>query len=750
MAPAEEKEAGVEVSASGADVESPLPTSSGGSGGDGGNGSGGDDEETAPTAPPADASGDEGMKPMPVKTSSELASPAEGASAASIGDTTTKHMSDLWSDLQQSWRERPRLLPAKYRLVTEDEPLKYSMLSLQFAVLCSAINTKMLNPNYPLMVSGQHPESFPDTEPFDFNSATYFIPMMSLLGVAIASLFVGRLSDRVGRKKPLIIMGFVSGCGSIVKYFARHTFWGFCIVNLIFGFFLGNLPIAMAYVGDVYTSKVEKEKKLGQLVGNFVMGNSGGGMIAILMNGSGLFAPLWVGAGLMFVATVVMVYLLIEPGDERLTPIGKDALIVDDEEEEHRPETINQKVMWNVIGGAVADNFGSTALFPLCLSPLALEQYTLNFINAGEEPIMSIVGYQWLSVCVALMVVPSTMITPHIFARIGAAGTCVFGNVSTAIITMALLFIGTGPATTAAFAGFVTVLYLGFPFTVFSQLTTGPMLDVIAPEDKIGYVQGLNNSAMNFGMAIAPWLFGVLADATTTSIAIWTGIGISFGAALVNTPLMFLPEMGPPPKKVPPEQRLLNWEDEELQGKALRGSYVPDPVLFAMNRKRAKQNKPFIVAPITPYSEDRDNLDVLEQRAHETFLFRRELQDQVLAQIADPDREGDVEELCRLLNVATRCDEDVVQETTDDLGKWIGQYLLYNGYHPHINSVLTKQMVMTAFPPIMTDKEFTPENIEGALVRKRTIMNEYLEIREKKKYSYSSIFGKGQRPQFYS
>jgi len=49
----------------------------------------------------------------------------------------------------------------------------------------------------------------------------------------------------------------------------------------------------------------------------------------------------------------------------------------------------------------------------------------------------------------------------------------------------------------------------------------------LAPADKVGFVQGLNNSAMNFGMALAPWLFGVLADATTTSVAIWTGIGIS-------------------------------------------------------------------------------------------------------------------------------------------------------------------------------------------------------------------------------
>ena len=92
--------------------------------------------------------------------------------------------------------------------------------------------------------------------------------------------------------------------------------------------------------------------------------------------------------------------------------------------------------------GALFDNFGSTALFPMCLSPLALEQYTLNFYEAGEDPILTIVGYQWLSVCVALLVIPSTMITPHVFARIGPSGCCVFGNVFTGILTMTLLLIG--------------------------------------------------------------------------------------------------------------------------------------------------------------------------------------------------------------------------------------------------------------------------------------------------------------------
>ena len=64
-----------------------------------------------------------------------------------------------------------------------------------------------------------------------------------------------------------------------------------------------------------------------------------------------------------------------------------------------------------------------------------------------------------------------------------------FGNLCTAVVTGLLLMIANLPATDLSFGFFVFVMYAGFPFTVLSQLTTGPMLDVIAPEDKIGYVQ---------------------------------------------------------------------------------------------------------------------------------------------------------------------------------------------------------------------------------------------------------------------
>ena len=59
--------------------------------------------------------------------------------------------------------------------------------------------------------------------------------------MAIASVFLGQISDRVGRKRVLLVLAVVSGVGSIVKWFTRSTFWGFCISSFVFGFFLGNV-----------------------------------------------------------------------------------------------------------------------------------------------------------------------------------------------------------------------------------------------------------------------------------------------------------------------------------------------------------------------------------------------------------------------------------------------------------------------------------------------------------------------------
>lgn len=173
--------------------------------------------------------------------------------------------------------------------------------------------------------------------------------MMSLLGITISSIFVGPISDKIGRKIPILVMSVFSIAGCLTRYYTRYTFWGFCISSLLFGFFLGNLPIGMAYIGEVYTDKLEKQKQIGILVGCYVLGASGGGIIAILMKDEGLFSPLWVGAGLMVVSSLLVFKCLIEPGDIRLVQNDSKLDGFKDDEKVVRPEKINNKVMWNII-----------------------------------------------------------------------------------------------------------------------------------------------------------------------------------------------------------------------------------------------------------------------------------------------------------------------------------------------------------------------------------------------------------------
>ena len=50
---------------------------------------------------------------------------------------------------------------------------------------------------------------------------------------------------------------------------------------------------------------------------------------------------------------------------------------------------------------------------------------------AGQPIIMSEIAYKWISVLVALMVVPGTIVSPRVFNRLGLAGGCVLGNIIT-------------------------------------------------------------------------------------------------------------------------------------------------------------------------------------------------------------------------------------------------------------------------------------------------------------------------------
>jgi hypothetical protein len=475
-------------------------------------------------------------------------------------------------------------------------------------------------------------------------------------------------------------------------------------------------------------------------------------MIAILMESQGLFAPLWVAVGIMTTAFLFVTWYMIEPRDLTVMQEEDEEGVPSDDDSDviAPPETINVKVMWNIIVGAFADNVGSNGLFPICLSPLAFDQFYNDFVAVGEEPVLSLIGYKWMSVLVALVVIPSTAFTPHVFNKIGAAGGCVFGNLMTAVLTVSLLFIGSGKPNKAHLIGFAIMMYVGYPFTVVSQLSTGPMLDRIAPMDKRGYVQGLNSVVMNIGTAVAPWVLGLIADTAGTNIAVWTGFGVSILAAIINMPLMFVKGMGPPPKKLDKAQRVMIWEDREVVEKLLQGEYVPGAVRDKVNDARRQQGLPFLIPNPGTYKDDKTRLAELHALAKEEFYYESNRNYAILSEIAKQQGSPDFQDkLGKDLDQANDSLAMVGDERVDDvyrkMGQWFADHVRESGYYAHVNQILVKQMILTAFPPLMTDEKLTPENLEQFLANKQQVYDRYSTLAEDEegRYSLKRLLGNG-------
>lgn len=329
------------------------------------------------------------------------------------------------------------------RLLTDKKSLSLSLNSIRFAVFADAVTATILDPNFAFMASpNAHPDSFQSTEPFGYSAATYFLGMTALLGMAIASTVIGALSDRTGRKPWILLCLGVGAIGAIANYLARESFWGFCAANFSQGLFAASLPVAMAYVSDVKRTRKEKDAEIGILVALNMMGTAGGGICAILMEEQGLFAPLFIGAAINTVATIVGVFYIIEPNKMLLvgtTTAGSPP--EDDEDEATSPKTLDKRLLVNIVTGALFDNIGSAGLFPIIMAPLAITEFHFNFLEQGLAPIMSQTAFKWISVMVALTVIPGAGLSTVLFEKIGPAAGCVIGNVITGLVILACMMI---------------------------------------------------------------------------------------------------------------------------------------------------------------------------------------------------------------------------------------------------------------------------------------------------------------------
>jgi len=314
---------------------------------------------------------------------------------------------------------------------------------------------------------------------------------MAKLGAAVASLGIGSLSDKVGRK-PCIVFCLGASCvGSIIKYFCRINYWAFCAACLLNGMVSATMPVATAYIGDVVTSREQAQKQMTIIFGLFLLGMGGGGIVATVMTSTGLFTPLFVGAAINLVATVLTIRYLIEPNkslasnskEEATTKVGNkkkddteedennnqynddddndnnhhvqnsdiensNSEVVASEHKKHNsvdkeeakgsnanadgglqqpPLKLDYRVYAIIVVGTLADTIGSSGMFYLNYTVLAYEKY----IQTG---IVSDVAFKWTSIVIYFAIIPGIIIAPIFFRKIGIALSSVLANFFTGLV----------------------------------------------------------------------------------------------------------------------------------------------------------------------------------------------------------------------------------------------------------------------------------------------------------------------------
>ena len=317
--------------------------------------------------------------------------------------------------------------------------------------------------------------------------------------------------------------------------------------------------------------------------------------------------------------------------------------------------------------------------------------------------------------------------TQPVFAAIGPAAACVFGNLVTAAgISGCILIAKQAEASRASYIGYVIFLYAINPFTVLSNLSTGPMLDRLSPHDKRGFIQGLNVTVMNIARSVSPFVLGSYADAVGTVWCMWTCVFISIFAALVNVPLMFAPALSKPKHRDSTDgggdYKALGTEDSEKIKQVMKGEWVPSKVLTEINMHRYNSGLPFLLPPVHSYDEDKYRLCTLYKHAKEDFEYQHMQQYYYLSLQDTPERKKEVVDQLHQ-SVPSK---EVQKERAEAMGKWFAAYMHESGYFLDGGKILLlKQMILHAFPAINRDGELTEENIEKTTLRFAAVTNNY-------------------------
>jgi multidrug resistance protein len=176
----------------------------------------------------------------------------------------------------------------------------------------------------------------------------------------ICAPFLGRLSDRVGRRPVLLLSILGTSLGFLIMGLAR-TLWLLFLARILDGVTGGNISTAAAYIADV-TQPEERSRGMGLIGAAFGIGLIIGPAVGGLMRRISMPAPFLFASALAAANAVALYFLLPESLKEEHRDQARRASIL---------KMVNESVGWQ-LRGVLVTAFFATLAFSMLTATLAL------------------------------------------------------------------------------------------------------------------------------------------------------------------------------------------------------------------------------------------------------------------------------------------------------------------------------------------------------------------------------------------
>lgn len=332
------------------------------------------------------------------------------------------------------------------------------------------------------------------------------------LGSCFGEPFWGRMSDRVGRKP--ILISTIGACA--ICYFSlafATTLEMAILIRFLGGLFGGNGSVVQSYIVDV-TPPDRRAGRMG-LIGaavsaGFVVGPAVGGLLAHPELGLvGFRPPLFAGAALAAIATVMTIFLLRESRTERTSKADQPARGVVLRMAASHPVIRKVLIVTFVAGFAIT---GIESIFGL---------WTEARFGWGPREVGTCFAVVGLTAALA-----QGFATGRLSRRFGEANMLAAGMALMVLCCLAQPMAQSSLFIIVNMALMVLGQALAFP-------NVSALISRVTPSDRQGHVLGLNNSVAAAARVVGPMFAGVTFSGLSVNAPYWL-------SALIVLPAIWL------------------------------------------------------------------------------------------------------------------------------------------------------------------------------------------------------------------